>query len=84
LAAASASAYPRKAADLYRPHLESELRIPNTKAYRRISQTLVRMRSLYAAAGAEAELDTEIRLLREEYRRRPALIAELDRAGLPR
>lgn len=83
LAEAGAALRPRQAADLYRPWLEGQLSTADTSRYRPIAQVLVRMRALYATAGVVDEFDDEVRALREEDRRRPSLIKELDRAGLP-
>lgn len=84
LADEGAAVRPRAAADLHRPWLGEQLGTPDVKRYPGIAQALVRMRQLYAVAGAGPEFDAEIRELREEYKRRPSLIKELDRAGLPR
>ena len=84
LAEASESSRPRRAADLYRPWLADALRVPNAPAYGQIAETLRTMRRLYALDGAEAEFASEIRELREQYRRRPSLMKALDAAGLPR
>ncbi|MFT3877096.1 MAG: hypothetical protein QM708_11840 [Propioniciclava sp.] len=83
LAAASESTHPRRAADLYRPSLMASLVTPNTRLYPGIARTLATMRRLYAAAGLGEQIDAEIRLLREQYRRRSALMRELDAQRLP-
>ncbi len=83
LAQASAAAYPRRAADLYRPDLERLLHRSDTRNYPEVARTLTTMRDLYAQAGQVDEIDAEIRLLRETYRRRTSLMAALDKAGLP-
>jgi uncharacterized Zn finger protein len=55
----------------------------DTRNYPEVARTLTTMRDLYAQAGQVDEIDAEIRLLRETYRRRTSLMAALDKAGLP-
>ena len=69
---------------LYRTQLDDDLRYADKRSSQRIAATLTTMRRLYAAAGSTASLDDEVRAIRKTYRHRPALIAELDRAALPR
>ncbi len=81
---ASSSDRPYDAAQLYRPLLADLLERANTRRYPQVAKVLKAMGTLYAAAGREDEFAQEVRALREEYRRRPTLIAALDRAKLPR
>jgi uncharacterized Zn finger protein len=73
---------PREAADLHRPAIEDALRQPNSKRYPWIAEELSRMRELYAKAGADADFAEYLRGIRERFRRRPALMAALDRKRL--
>lgn len=68
---------------LYRPSLQANLHTPNTRLYPGIARTLATMRRLYAAADLGDQIDAETRALREQYRRRPALMRELDAHHLP-
>lgn len=82
LAKASVNDLPVAAAELYRPELERLLVTPNTKSYPDVAKILRTMRELYARVGEQATIDAFIADLREQYKRRPSLIAELDRMGL--
>jgi uncharacterized Zn finger protein len=82
LAEASAADLPFDAAQLYRPHLDELLRYPDTRAYPEVARTLATMRELYAKVGEDDAFAELLAELRERYRRRTSLIAELDRAGL--
>jgi uncharacterized Zn finger protein len=82
LADASEDDLPIAAADLYRPELERMLREPNTRIYPAVAGTLTKMRALYAKVDEQAAIDALVAEIRERYRRRTSLIAQLDRAGL--
>lgn len=82
LAEAVAKVRPREAADLLRPVLQDALRHADRRNYRTVAQLLERMRALYGQVGAAAEIDALVVQVREDYRRRPTLLAELDRHGL--
>ena len=83
LSDASASSHPRRAADLYRPRIAEDLRFPDSKKYAGIAERLARMRDLYAAAGDQADFALMMGDIRDDYRRRPSLMAALDRRTLP-
>jgi hypothetical protein len=83
LADASATTYPRRAADLYRPGIEQDLGFADTRKYAGIAQRLAKMRDLYAAAGDSADFAHLMAQIRADYGRRPSLMAALDRRGLP-
>ena len=82
LADASEDDLPIAAADLYRPELERLLRDANTRLYPTIARTLKKMRELYAKVDEQAAIDAFVADIRERYRRRTSLLAQLDRAGL--
>lgn len=54
----------------------------NTRAYPGIARTLVTIRDLYTAAGAQQAFADYLAELRQTYRRRTSLITALDRRGL--
>jgi len=60
-----------------------QLTTPNSKQYPSIVALLVKARGLYDKAGHSDEAVSHLIRLRETYRRRPALMAELNRAHLP-
>ncbi|BBZ55205.1 SWIM zinc finger family protein [Mycolicibacterium phocaicum] len=78
LADRGAKARPVAAADLYRPGLEKDLRYPNSKLYPDIAARLATMAKLYEKGGRGAEFAMFIAQLREQYRKRPALMKALD------
>jgi tetratricopeptide (TPR) repeat protein len=80
---ASEAGFPLRAARLCLAQVLAELGTPNSRQYPRIVGLIVRARSLYEKAGHRSEADTEIIRLRETFRRRPALTAEMNRARLP-
>lgn len=80
---ASEAGFPLRAARLCLAQVLAELGTPNSRQYPRIVDLIVRARSLYEKAGHRSEADTEIIRLRETFRRRPALMAEMNRARLP-
>ena len=78
LADRGAAARPIAAADLYRPGLENDLRYPNSPIYPDIAERLATMAKLYEKGGRSVEFAAFIAQIREEYRRRPALMKALD------
>ena len=80
---ASEEMFPLRAARLCLTQAQSQLTTPDSKAYPAIVSWLKKARSLYDKAGHRPELDLEIARLREIYRRRPALMAEMNRARFP-
>ncbi len=80
---ASEDMFPLRAARLCLTQAQKRLATPDSKAYPGIVSLLLKARSLYDKAGHRSELDVEIARLREIYRRRPALMAEMNRARLP-
>ena len=54
----------------------------NKRAYRMATGQLRRARRAAGAAGLSEEFDEYLAALREDPRRRPSLIAMLDKAGL--
>ena len=78
LADRGAKARPVAAADLYRPGLEKDLRYPNSPLYPDIAARLATMAKLYEKGGRGAEFAVFMAQLREQYRRRPALMKALD------
>uniref|UniRef100_UPI0026014561 hypothetical protein n=1 Tax=Lapillicoccus sp. TaxID=1909287 RepID=UPI0026014561 len=71
----------------YRGQLHDALGHADKRSYRTVAATLQTMRRLYAAGTGAVDaldaLDVEIREIRTTYKRRPGLMAELDRAKLP-
>ena len=84
LAEATVDTDPARAAELYRGQLHDALGHADKRSYRTVAAILQTMRRLYAAAGTADALDAEIREIRTTYKRRPGLMAELDRTKLPR
>lgn len=84
LAQASEDEFPVSSADLYRPALADALRVADTRQYPMIAQMLATRHRLYHDAGLGDQIDAEIRGIRVAYRRRPSLMAALDKARLPR
>lgn len=80
---ASEQDFPLPAARLCLSQSLASLTTPDSKRYPSIVDLLVKARSLYDKAGHRFEADAEIIRLREAYRRRPALMAAMSRAGLP-
>ena len=84
LATASADSRPGEAAALYRPALAEALQRADRRSYEHVAATLAAMRPLMEQAGEDAEFGDLVRDIRQEYRRRPSLLAALDAARLPR
>lgn len=82
LAKATASTHPARCAALYRAKVDKDLQHANTAAYAKVAATLATVRRLSSAAGEDAEFADYLAGIREGYRRRPSLMAALDRAGL--
>lgn len=80
---ASEDGFPLRAARLCLAEVLESLTTPDSKRYPAVVDLLVRARALYDTAGHRAEADAEILRLREVYRRRPALMSAMNRAGLP-
>jgi len=82
LAGARESTDPAAALDVYLRLIGSTLRTANRRAYRSAARQLKRAQKTADAAGLSEEFDEHLAALREQHRRRPALIAILDKAGL--
>ena len=80
---ASEDDFPLRAGRLCLTQVLESLTTPDSKRYSSIVDLLVKAGALYDKAGHRAEADSEIVRLREVYRRRPALMSAMDRAGLP-
>ena len=80
---ASEDGFPLRAGRLCLAQAMESLTTPDSKRYPAIVDLLVKARALYDTAGNRAEADAEITRLREVYRRRPALMSAMKRAGLP-
>ncbi len=78
LADRGAKTRPVAAADLYRPGLEKDLAYPNSPLYPDIAARLATMAKLYEKGGRAADFAEFMAQLREQYRRRPALMKALD------
>jgi uncharacterized Zn finger protein len=62
---------------------EHELVAANAQNYRFAARRLAKMRRLAAGSDHAQAVDSLIAQLRETHRRRPRLLQEFDRAGLP-
>jgi hypothetical protein len=82
LAKALTESRPLDAARLHEQDLTGRLAQANTRAYPGIASTLVTIRDLYTAAGAQNAFTDYLADLRQTYRRRTSLITALDRRGL--
>ena len=82
LAKASAEARPLDAASLYREGIEKDLTHPNSPIYPDVAKRLALMRDLHEKGGAPEVFAEYVAGLRGKYKRRPALMAALDRRGL--
>jgi len=80
---ASEDGFPLRGARLCLARVLESLTTPDSKRYPAIVDLLVKARTLYDTAGHPAEADAELLRLRELYRRRPALMSAMNRAGLP-
>lgn len=70
-------------ADLHRPSIEDDLRVPDTRRYLKIADELSRTRDLYAEAGADAEFAEYMADIRSRYGRRTSLMTAFDQRRLP-
>jgi hypothetical protein len=73
---------PAAAMGVYLRLVESTLTKADKRAYRTATADLKRARRAASAAGLSEEFDDYLVALREHHRRRPTLIAMLDKAGL--
>jgi len=62
--------------------LSTHTRLSGHHTYRLAAKELKRMQRAATAAGLTEEFDGHLAVLREQNRRRPTLIAILDKAGL--
>ena len=82
LAEAREPSDPAAAMSVYSRLIESTLGTAGRRAYRLAAKQLKRMQRAATAAGLTEEFDGHPAVLREQHRRRPTLIAILDKAGL--
>ena len=83
LAAASATARPLDAARLYRQQVDHDLAAgADTRRYPTIARRLAMVRDLETRGGRPDEFAAYLSAIRDDYRRRPSLMAAIDRAGL--
>jgi hypothetical protein len=82
LAEAREPSDPAGALGVYLRLVESSLRTADKRAYRVATNQLKQARRAAAATGLSEEFDDHLAALREQHRRRPSLIAMLDKAGL--
>lgn len=82
LAGASRDTRPIDAAELYRPRIEQDLQHANSKVYPKIAKMLAAMRDLYQRGGQSDAFAEYLGRIRQDYRRRPSLLAALDRQNL--
>ncbi len=73
---------PTGATSVYLRLVESTLRTADRRAYRSAAKQLRRAKGSAASAGLSEEFDGHLAALREKHRRRPSLMAILDKAGL--
>ncbi|WP_142282747.1 hypothetical protein [Mycobacterium aquaticum] len=78
LAVRGADTRPVEAADLYRPGLEKDLRYPDSKLYPDVAERLATMAELYEKGGRSADFASFMAQIRQDYRKRPALMKALD------
>ena len=81
LAHAAAESHPDEATAIYRREVDRLLE--GTQHYREAVALLKRWRAMLAHHGRDEEILDDVRRLRETHRRRPSLLARLDKAGLP-
>lgn len=82
LAEAREPSDPAAAVGVYLRLIESTLRTADRKAYGSAAKKLIRTQRAASAAGLSEEFAQHLAGLREQHRRRPTLIAILDKAGL--
>jgi uncharacterized Zn finger protein len=82
LAEAREPARPADALAIYQRVADDVLEATDRRAYRSAAQILTRARGAARAAGMPIEFDEHLARIRERHRRRPTLIAILDKADL--
>ena len=82
LADARAQEHPAEAFAVYERLVDDALVTADRRSYAAAIRILKKARSAAAAAGIAEAFDTTVARLREEHRRRPTLIAMLDRAAM--
>jgi uncharacterized Zn finger protein len=81
LADARRDEHPDDALDVYRRHLARALEHADDRSYEAVVDVLVAIRDTLVSHGKGAEFAAEVERVREEYRRRPRLLAMLAAAG---
>jgi uncharacterized Zn finger protein len=74
--------HPASALNVYLRLIDSTLQKADRRNYRAAAKQLKRAQKAAAAADLSDEFDEHLAALREQHRRRPTLIAILDKAGL--
>lgn len=82
VAQAASSTHPQDALEIYRQQAESLINIRVRDNYRRACELLCKVRDLYLQQSQESAWTDFIAELREQNRRLPALMEELENAGL--
>ncbi len=75
------TSHPDDALPIYRRALERDLERADARAYQEVVDRLMEIRTCLETAGRDAEFEVEVWAVREEYRRRPKLMALLDAQG---
>jgi hypothetical protein len=83
LADARAQEHPAAAFTVYERLVDEALVTADRRSYAAAIRVLKKARSTAAAGGITERFDATVARLRDEHRRRPALISMLDRAGMP-
>ncbi|MGH3025250.1 MAG: hypothetical protein ACRDLR_02240, partial [Gaiellaceae bacterium] len=84
LAEARQRTHPTDALPIYWRLLDTSLQTADRRAYASAIRLLKRARDIASAAGQTPQFDARVLALREQHRRRPALIAMLDKAKFVR
>ncbi len=82
LANASATDFPGRAAGLHRERVDQALTVADSARYPEIAASLLQIGALMESAGEAREFASYVDGIRHRYRRRPSLMAALDRRGL--
>lgn len=82
LAGALAAEYPGRAAELYQPKVDEALTVADSGKYKEIAGDLALMKGLCERSGEAEDFAAYLDGIRDRYRRRPSLMAALDRRGL--
>lgn len=82
LAEAREPTHPAEAFEVYVRLVDATLLTTDRRAYRKAAKLLKAERRAATTAGRRAEFDAHVAAIRDRYRRRPTLIAILDKAGL--